>query len=145
SGATYSFNPTSLANSGTSTLTVTTASTTPAGSYPLKITATSGALSHSATVTLAVNSDFTISASPISRTVSRGSSTTYTVTVGSSSSFTGTVSFSVSGLPKRASANFSPSTLTGVGNSTLNISTNRNVSPGAYSLTITGTSGTIVH
>src|SRR6202012_2643379 len=49
------FNPTSVANSGSSTLTVSTTTTTPTGTYPLTITGASGTLSHSATVTLVVN------------------------------------------------------------------------------------------
>src|SRR5205085_392183 len=145
SGASYTFNPTSITNSGNSTLAVNTASTTPAGSYQLTITATSGPLTHTAKVTLVVTADFTISATPTSRTISRGSRTTYTVTVGSAGTFTGAVSFSVTGIPKRASSSFTPSTLTSTGNSTLNINTNRNVPSGTYSLIISGTSGTVSH
>lgn len=54
-GATASFNPTSITTSGTSTLTVTTTNTTAIGTYTLTITGTSGSLSHSATVTLTVS------------------------------------------------------------------------------------------
>ena len=145
SGASSSFNPGSITTSGSSTLTVTTSSTTPSGSYPLTITASSGSLTHIAKVTLAVTADFTLSATPTSSTISRGSSTTYAVTVGSTGTFTGTVSFSVAGLPKHASASFTPSTLTGTGSSTLKITTNRGVSSGTYTLKIAGTSGTISH
>jgi hypothetical protein len=61
SGATGTFNPTSISGgSGSSTLTVATASTTPTGSYTLTITGNNGSLTHSATVTLVVGS-----ASPI--------------------------------------------------------------------------------
>jgi hypothetical protein len=55
-GATASFNPSSLTTSGTSTLTVSTANSTPAASYPLTITGTSGSLSQTATATLVVSS-----------------------------------------------------------------------------------------
>jgi hypothetical protein len=55
SGASATFNPTSISGSGSSTLTVTTASSTPAGSYTLTSTGTSGSLSHSANVTLTVS------------------------------------------------------------------------------------------
>jgi hypothetical protein len=53
-GATASFSPSSVMGSGTSTMTVTTASTTPGGSYPVTITGTSGSLSHPMLVTLVV-------------------------------------------------------------------------------------------
>jgi hypothetical protein len=55
SGASASFNPTPISGSGSSTLTVATASSTPAGNSTLTITGTSGSLSHSANVTLTVS------------------------------------------------------------------------------------------
>jgi hypothetical protein len=55
SGASGSFTPTSIDGSGTSTLTVTTASSTPAGTSTLTITGVSGTLTRSTTVSLVVN------------------------------------------------------------------------------------------
>jgi beta-glucanase (GH16 family) len=55
SGASASFNPTSISSSGSSTLRVTTASSTPAGSYALTSTGMNGSLSHSASVVLTVS------------------------------------------------------------------------------------------
>jgi hypothetical protein len=55
SGASASFNPTSLSGSSSSTLTVTTAASTPSGSDTLSVTGTSGSLSHSANVVLTVS------------------------------------------------------------------------------------------
>ncbi len=148
-GAGATFNPTSVTGSGTSTMTVTTSSTTPAGSYPLTITGSDGTLTHTANVTLVVNSvasgDFTISASPASQTVKRGSSTSYAVTITGSGGFAGTVSFSVIGLPQRSNASFTPSTVTGSGNSTLTVKTNKPTPTGTYTLIITGTSGSLIH
>lgn len=148
-GASGSFNPTSVSGSGTSTLTVTTSTTTPPGSYPLTITGTSGTLVHSTSVTLVVSaaggSDFAIGASPSSQTVARGASTTYTVTITGTGGFTGTVNFSVSGLPSRTSASFNPASVTGSGSSILTVSTNRKTLRGSFVLTITGTAGSLLH
>jgi hypothetical protein len=54
SRTTATFNPGSIAASGASTLTITTANKTPAGTKTLTITGTSGSLSHSTTVSLVV-------------------------------------------------------------------------------------------
>ena len=54
SGATVSLSPTSVTAGGTSTLTVATASTTPAGTYPITVTGTAASGSHSATFTVTV-------------------------------------------------------------------------------------------
>jgi len=148
SGATGSFNPTSVTGSGNSTLSVSTASTTP-GTYTLTITGTSGSLTHSTTVTLVVNAtptpDFSISATPSSQTVTVGSGTSYTTAVSALNGFTGTVSLSVSGLPSGATGSFNPTSIATSGSSTLSVSTNSTTPVGAYTLTITGTSGSLTH
>jgi hypothetical protein len=107
--------------------------------------------STSNTLTQTVNptgADFTISVSPPSQTVTRGSSTSYTVTVTPVNSFTGNVSLSVSGLPARATGSFTPPSITitgGSGSSTLTVLTSRNTQRGTSNLTITGTSGSLTH
>ena len=103
--------------------------------------------STSSTLSQTVNAGvptFSISASPGSRTVTHGSATTYTVTATPSNGFSGTVSLSVSGLPSRANGSFNPSSIAGSGTSTLTVSTNRRTSTGTYTLTIRGTSGSII-
>jgi hypothetical protein len=147
--STASFSPTTVTGSGSTTLTVTTDSTTATGTFTVTITGTSGGLVHYTTVSLTVNSaaagDFTISAAPSSRTVKRGSSTTYSVTVGATGGFSGSVALSISGLPARTSASFSPNTISGSGTSTLSIKVNKPVKVGTYPLTITGTSSSGYH
>jgi hypothetical protein len=144
SGATASFNPSSVAGSGSSTLSVSTSGSTPMGSYPLTITATSGNLTHSTQVTLAV-ADFSIAASPSSRTVSRNSKTTYTVTVTALGPFSATVNFSASGLPPRTTSSFNPTSVLGAGTSTLTISVRKTAPTGTYPLVITATGGGTTH
>src|SRR2546421_2090138 len=146
-GAGATFNPNSINNgSGNSTLSITTSTSTPTGSYTLTITgtSTSPSLTHSTTVTLVVNSassgNFSLSASPTSRTVTAGNSTSYTATVTPSGGFTGSVNLSVSGLPSGASATFSVNPIAGSGNSTMSVTTSTSTPTGSYTLTITGTS-----
>jgi uncharacterized membrane protein len=125
-------------------MTVTTAASTPAGSYPVTITGTSGTLTHTASVQLVVQAPaptFTLSASPTSRTIARGGSTTYAITVNGVNGFAGSVTMSLAGAPNRATASFSPNPASST--STLTLSTRGNTSRGTYTLTITGRSGTL--
>jgi uncharacterized membrane protein len=147
SGANGSFSPNPITGgSGSSTLSVTTSTSTPSGTYTVTITGTSSSNhTHSTTVTLVVTSassgDFSLSASPSSRTVTAGGSTSYTVAVASSGGFTSSVTLSVSGLPSGANATFTPNPIGGgSGNSTMNISTSSGTLVGSYTVTITGTS-----
>jgi len=55
-GATGSFNPTSISATGTSTLTVTTSTATPLGADTFTVTGTSGSLTHTVNGSLTVNS-----------------------------------------------------------------------------------------
>jgi hypothetical protein len=96
---------------------------------------------------LSVNSggDFSLSASPTTLQVARGGSRSDNVTVSALQGFTGTVSLILAGLPARASATWSPSTVSGSGTSVLTIRANKPAHSGTYNLTITGTSGNLVH
>jgi hypothetical protein len=67
----------------------------------------------------------------------------YGVTITPSNGFTGTVTLSVSGLPSRASASFSPNPATA--SSTLTVSTSNGTAAGSYTLVITGVSGGLTH
>lgn len=144
SGATASFNPTSISGSGSSTMAVSTSSSTPTGTYPLTITATSGPLTHTTQVTLVV-ANFSISISPSSQTVTRGSKTTYSVTITPSGPFSANVTFAVSGLPARTSASFNPTSVVGSGSSTLTVSVKKPAATGTYLLTISATGGGSTH
>src|SRR3989449_5448564 len=144
-GATGTFNP-NPATANSSTLTVTTAATTPTGSFVLTITGVSGALSRTASVTLVVSApaagDFSLAASPASQTVPRGGTTSYSVNITRTGGFTGTISLSVSGLPSGVTASFSPNPAAAA-SSTLTLNAASNASKGTFTLTITGVSNSL--
>src|SRR6185369_4584239 len=143
-GAAADFSPANVNGSGDSVLSVSTALNTPSGIYPLTLTGTSGGLSHSTSVTLVV-SDFSVIATPSSQTVTVGNSATYTANAVATNGFGGTVTWTVSGLPNGATADFSPASVTGSGSSTLTVATSGTTPSGSYTLTVTGTSGGVVH
>jgi uncharacterized membrane protein len=139
--ATWSFAPASIAGgAGASQLTVTTGTMLAPGRYTVTITATSGSLSHSTTVVLVVP-DFTLSASPTSRTTTPGVAVTYAVSVGAVNGFTGGVALTLTGLTQ-GTWSFAPANVSGAGTSQLSVTP---TAAGTYSLTISATSGSLVH
>jgi PKD repeat protein len=117
-----------------------------AGTYTASFTVTdnNGATSQPATRTITVT-DFSLTATPSSRTVLPGGGTTYTATVAAANGFTGAVGFNVTGLPSGATASFNPASVNGSGSTTLSVSTSTSTPQGSYTLTITGSSGTLSH
>jgi hypothetical protein len=92
--------------------------------------------------------DFSISASPASRSIKRSGSTTYTSTVTALNGFTGAVNLTVAGCPAKSTCTLSPSSVTlppSPANSTLSVSTTKKSPTGKFTLTITGTSGSLQH
>jgi uncharacterized membrane protein len=147
-GASASFSPASIAGgTGSSTMTITTTASTPLGTFPLTLTAASGALSHAETVNLAMNSSaaFTINVQGQTQVLGTGS---YSVYAYGSNGFTGLVQFSASGLPSGITASFSPTSANidptlGYTSSALTLTIPNSVSNGTYSFTTTVTSGTL--
>ena len=130
------------------TLNVQTGAGTPNGDAQPVIKATSGNLTSTTTLTLAVQPpaqpNFTLSASPATRAVVQSDDATYGLDVSRTGGFAGAVSLAVTGLPKNATATWSPSaTVSGSsGSATLVVQTAGNTSADTYTLTITGT-GTV--
>jgi len=149
SQASWSFSPPVITGgSGSAQLTVSTAASIAAGTYPLTVTATSGTTVHSAAVTLIVTAppDFSLSATPTSQSIVAGANATYTVGVTSLNGFAGDAALSLTGLPSGVgTASFSPQVVTGAGTSQLTVTTLPNAPGGTYPLTITGTSGGVTH
>jgi subtilisin family serine protease len=147
--ASWSFTPAVVSGaSGTARLEVTLAATVAPGSYLLTLIGTSGSTSRSTFATLVIPAppDFTLAVAPASRAVPAGDSATYTVTVGALNGFTGNVALSLTGLPPGVgTASFSPAVVTAAGGAQLTVATQATAPPGAYPLTVTGTSDPTTH
>ena len=150
-GGTCSVSPASVGPPySPSTLTVSTTSSTPGGSYTITVSGTDGTLTHTTSVSLVVIiPDFSIAANTKVETIKAGTSAKYNFTLTPINTFSGSVSLSVTGLPTGATGTFSPNPVTltspNTSTSTLTITTTRRTVAGTYALTITGTSGTLKH
>jgi hypothetical protein len=148
SGATCSISPSSVGPPyNPSTLSVSTTSSIALGTYIITITGTDGTLTHTTTVNLVVAgvADFSISVQPASLSLKRSSLGTYTAIVTAVNGFNGVVALTVSGLPANTTGTFNPASVTGHGNSHLNIATTKKTPTGTFTLTIKGTSGSLSH
>ncbi len=144
SGVSIGFNPNNT-TAGTSTMTVSTSTGTPLGSFNVQITAVDGVFVRNLVVTVNVQptSNFAVTASPNPQVLVPGSSNAIDVTLVRSSGFNGSITMSVTGLPAGVSGTFSPSSTSG-NTSTLTLTATNVVALGDSAITITGTSGTIV-
>jgi hypothetical protein len=106
---------------------------------PFTVTATSGSISGTASVSV---TDYLLSVSPTSRSIKHGQSTSYSVTITRLNGFAGAVAFTATGLPANATASFTPVSTTGT-SVTLSVSTSGKSPRGTYSIKITGTSGSL--
>lgn len=91
------------------------------------------------------NADFDLSTAPVSQNISAGRDVAYTATVTPNHGFNGTVAMSVSNLPPGTTASFDQQSLLGAGTAQLKLTTTSATTPGTYTVTVTGTSGTLVH
>jgi subtilase family serine protease len=150
SGVTIGFSPSSITGAGTSTMTITVGSSTAVGTYALTVKGTSGSTTATTTVALTVTGtspNFTISASPTSLSVSRGTSGRSTITTVVSGGFNSAIGLSASGQGSRVTVSFSPSSIPapGSGTSTMTVTVSRRASTGTRTITITGTGGGVTH
>jgi hypothetical protein len=144
-GAAATFTPATLSASGSTTMKVTTSSMTPPGTYPLTISASNGSATQTAAVSLIVKvqGTFTVTVSPTSQAVNRGSSTTYTVTVTPSNGFHWTVDLTIKGTSTHITASVNPVTIDTSGSATLTVSADNKATLGSHSLTVVGKSGNL--
>jgi len=145
SGLAGSFSPAVVAGgSGSSVLTVVAPTTT--GTSSLVITGSSGAVSHSASASLTVvpPPDYSVSATPSTRTVNAGASTTYSVTVSPANGFASDVTLTATGLPANVgTATLNPAVVHGSGTAQLAVTTSVSAPAGSYPITVSAVSGSL--
>lgn len=90
-------------------------------------------------------SDFTLSAEPSTVSVCQNTSANATVAVGQSNGFSNPVSLAVTGVPADVSASLGYNPVTPPNVSQLTITADRKAQVGDYTLTISGTSGSLYH
>ncbi len=152
SGVSVTFGPPSMNGAGASTMTMTVASLTALGTYPITVTGTSGNTTQTTTVSLKVASvgsggGFTISASPTSLALTWGSSGTSTISTIVSGGLNSAIALSASGLPSGVTVSFNPTSIAapGSGTSSMTLTVRAGAKTGKSTITITGTGGGVTH
>jgi subtilase family serine protease len=87
---------------------------------------------------------FSLSASPSSLSIAQGGSGSSTITSTVSGGFDGSIALTASGQPSGVTVSFNPTSITGAGTSTMNITVASSTATGTYTITVTGTSGSTV-
>ena len=132
------------------TLSVTALQGAPIGAYQVTISSSGGTKSHSLTVSVTVTpADFTITPQPSSIRVGQNSYNTTTLILASQGGFSGNVSLSVTAPLASMGVAGGPSpvylAIGGAATSTLAVQASLLTPIGAYSVTITGTAGALIH
>ena len=152
SGVTVTFgtNPIPAPGSGSSLMTMAVGASVTPGTYSITVSGVGGGITHTTTVSLTVTgvaADFSISASPSSLTVARGSSGTSTISTTALNGFNAAISLAASGQAKGITVSFSPNPIAapGTGSSTMRVTVSRSARRGSSTITVTGTGGGVTH
>jgi YVTN family beta-propeller protein len=146
-GVNVGFVPSSITGAGTSTLTLTVASSTAIGTYSIIATGTSSGIIATTPVylTVTVPPSFSLSVSPPAVSMAQGSSGTFTITSTVVSGFDSSINLTTSGEPAGMTVGLSPSSITGAGTSTMTIAVASSTATGTYGIDVKGTSGTLTN
>jgi hypothetical protein len=145
-GASYAWSASTVTPTASTLLTITTTPSTPRGVYTLLITGAAPSLTRTTETTLRVSQpDFALSVQPSWRSVKSGTSAGYTTYVTATDEFSRAVALDVEGLPLHSTSIWESNPVTPTDHSALTIVTTSDTPTGTHSLTVTGTSGEIVH
>jgi hypothetical protein len=137
SGVTASFSAT--------TITFSAAGSAAAGNTNITVTGTSGALTNTTSINLAVlpRADYSLSAAPSSLSVVQGTTGAGVIRIVPTNGFSGTVSLTASGLPSGVTATFSSAGVSGQSIAAFTVFST--AAKGTSTVTIAGMSGTLGH
>jgi kumamolisin len=147
-GVTVGFGTNPINGAGSSSMSITVGSSVAAGTYPITVTGTSGSIIETTTVNLTVTAagaTFTLTASPTSISAGRNGSASSTITATVSGTLGTAITFSGSGQGSGNSVTFSPTSLSASGTTKMTVKVGKKATLGTYTITITGTSGTVSH
>lgn len=141
SGVQANFSPSSVNSTGTVSVSFFAQSGTAPGTTNVNIVGTNGSITHSVpiAVTIPAPSSFTLSAAPTSVSLTQSGTATDTITVTDVGGFTGAVTLAASGLPSGVTASFGTNPANS--SSVLTLSASSTATTGAFTVTVTGTSG----
>ena len=145
-GVTATFSPTSISAGSSSTMTIVLASSVGPGFYGVRVVGTEGLVTHYVDVSISVIAipDFSIAATPTSSNVVQGSSVPVSVSTTAIGSV-GSVTLSAAVSPAGLTTDLSPVYVAAGSNSTLTVSAGFGTPAGIYTVTVTGTEGSINH
>jgi len=144
-GIAVTLSPTKIAapGGGSSTLTVSVASTVAVGTYAVNVTATGGGITKTTPVAINVlpAPSFSLALSPSPLSIAPGATGTVTATTIGNTTFNSAISLKVTGLPKGVTASTGTIGAPGSGSGIVSITVGSAVAPGKYTLTVTATGG----
>lgn len=145
-GVTATFSPSTITAGAGSAMTILIASSVTPGGYGVRVVATEGGVTHYADVTIYILPipDFSIAPDPTSLTMAQGSSANALITTAAIGTG-GAVDLSWSVAPTGPTASLSQSRIAAGGISLLTVSAGYSVAPATYTVTVTGTEGSITH
>ncbi|MFE3198041.1 M4 family metallopeptidase [Embleya sp. NPDC059237] len=150
SGVTAVFTPGTVQSGNSSSLKFTASAGAAQGTFPITVTATGTATTHSAQYQLTVgsgpgNPDFSLSLNPTQGTVTPGGDVTTSLTTATISGTPQQLTLATGTLPTGVTAVFTPGTVQSGASSSLKLSASSTATPGTYTVTVTATGTSTTH